>query len=334
MKSLPFILLLCAGGLASVSAQDSLPAVRKTAEAEFSAIDKSYKSDLGALRDQLLLALGKARDAAKKEGDLDGVKAFDAEIERWKAEEDLPLVEPDSPAVSKLNKVYEAAAAVRLVKKQRAVVTWFRSYDERLAELERKLVSSDKIKEAEEVRSERDARRESVVLRDAREAVEAADAANAVARDDKPAAPGPAKSWFNLRSVKWKEAKGNEHFMRNLEKPDGPVSLRGKRLAARDHIFAHASGRIEYEFSKPITDFRSVAGLADEAVKSGLNQTGVYFIVETEEGEVFRSKLVSVSDSSLDIEISFKPTKKLVLVVDANGRDNGDWSLWVNPQYR
>lgn len=327
----PFLLLF-AGGFMSALAQDSFQAVQKAAEAELKVIDDNYRADLAKLQDQLLLALGKARDAAKKEGDLDGVNAFGAEIERWKAERNLPLVESEFAAVSKLNKVYEQAANARLAKKHRAVVAWFGSYDGRLAELEKRLVSGDKIKEAEEVRSERDAHRESLMLRESQEALEAEDAA---AKEDKPATtPTPAEPWLSLHGVKWKAAGGSPHFLRNLKKPDGKVSFDGSRLKPRDYLFAHASGRIEYEFDKPITDFRASACLADEVTKTGTNQSGVYFFIETAGGEVFRSKLISASNPVEKIEISFEPSKKLVLIVDDNRDDRSDWSLWLNPEYR
>ncbi|WP_367872582.1 NPCBM/NEW2 domain-containing protein [Luteolibacter sp. Populi] len=331
MKRIFLFLLLLSGAAISALAQDSLPVVQKAAEAKFEAIGDGYRADLAKLKDQLLIALGKARDTAKKEGDLDGVNALGAEIERWKSEEDIPLVESGNAEISKLNEVYKNAAAARLVKKQRAVVAWFRSYDGRLAELEKKLVSGGKIKDAEEVRSERDARRQSSILQGAQEAVKVADAA---VKEDKPAAAAPAKSWFNLKAVKWKKTEGSEHFFRNLEKPDGAVAVNDQRLNARDYIFAHASGRIEYEFDKPVTEFRASACLADLVVKGNSNQSGVYFSIETAEGQVFRSKLISGSNPMEKVEISFNPSKKLVLIVDDNRDDRGDWSLWVNPQYR
>lgn len=328
MKWIPLVLL--SFGLAlPVAAEEGLPEVRKAADAEFQSIDASYKAELVKLKDQILITLGKARDAAKNSGNLDGVKILDAEIKRWNEEGDLPLVEPEYAGIKKMNEAYKATAADRFLKKQRSIVAWFRSYDARLEKLEKSLVAADKIKEAEEVRSERDTRRDSMTLHEAQEAVKAADPVGETA---KIAGPGPAKSWFSLKGVKWKKAEGSHNFMTFLDNFDRSISVKGQRLNSRDYIFAHASGRIEYGFEKPVTGFRGAACLAKEA--ANIDQSDIIFSIETDEGEVYRSKLINASHQREDIEISFKPSKKLVLIVNDNGNNESDWSLWLNPQYR
>lgn len=330
------LILLSLGMTLTVAAQDGLSEVQKTAETESQAIDAAYKAELGKLRDQILIALGKARDTAKKDGDLDGVKTIDAEIARWKEEGDLPLVEPDGEEIAKLNQVYKTSAADRLLKKQRAILAWFRAYDARLASLEKTLVAADQIKEAEEVRSERDARRESMTVSEATEAVKAADEKAALGRttagEKKANSFVPENAWSNLKGVKWKKATGNSNFMRVLDNFDREISIDGRRLKAKEFIFAHAFGRIEYEFEKPVSGFRGSACLAKEA--SNLDQSDIIFSIETDEGEVYRSKLIKASNLREDINIAFKPSKKLVLVVDDNGKHESDWSFWLNPQYR
>lgn len=326
-------LLLITGCTLSAFAQESFPELRKAAEGEFQAVGSSYKTDLQKLKDNLLGALAKARDSAKKDGDLDRVTAFDAEIARWKDEGDLAIVASENPEIARLNVVYEKAAAALLVKRHRAVVAWFRAYDGRLTGLEKELVSQDKIKEAGEVRSERDARRESMTLHEAQEAVKLADAAAKDARTENPAT-APAKPWSSLTEEKWKKAEGSTHFTRNLKKPDGRVAFNGQKLKPKDYLFAHARGRLEYEFEKPITEFRATICLADHTLEANANQSGVYFSVVADEGEVFRSKLISATNTNEEVEISFKPSKKLVLITDDNKDDRGDWSIWVKPEYR
>lgn len=321
--------LLVSAMLAPLAAQDDFASVQKTFDSQHGEIDTAYRADLVKLKEQLVAALGKNREAVKRSGDLDAVKVLDAELARWKDEGDLPLVEPDHPEIAKLYQVYRTAEAGRLLRKQRAIVAWFQAYDTRLTALEKQLVAADKIEDAEAVRSERDTHRESMELSEAREAVKAADLPDATG---KPAVPGPAKSWFNLKGVRWKKADGGQHFMRHLDNFDRSLSVNGRRINSRDYIFTHAAGRLEYEFEKPITGFRASVCLAEQ--ESSIGVGSVVFSVETSEGEVYRSKTIAGKRLTEEVEISFKPSTKLVLVVGDNGDDNSDWSLWLNPQYR
>ena len=314
---------------APLAAQDDFAGVQKAFDSQHREIDTIYRADLAKLKEQLVLALGKSREAVKKTGDLDAVKVLDAELARWKEEGDLPLVEPDHPEITKLYQVYRTAEAGRLLKKQRAIVAWFQAYDTRLTALEKQLVAADKIGDAEAVRSERDTHRESMELAEAREAVKAA--GNKEAPVAKQAPPRNFKrAWLDLKKLDWKSADGGRFFKQYFGKWRQSISLDGKELEDERFLYAHAPSRYEYEFKKPVTGFRAVILIPKEAPGG----SSAIFSVLSDEGEVFRSKVISAANPKEEVEISFKPSKKLILVVDENGDDNSDWTFWVDPQYQ
>ncbi|WP_035603562.1 NPCBM/NEW2 domain-containing protein [Haloferula sp. BvORR071] len=321
---IPLLLLLGAMVLATPVRAETLPEVQKAFAAQQDKISANHLEELEKLRTQLTAALGKGRETAKKAGDLDAVKAFDTEIERWKRDGDLPIVEETRPEIAKLHGVYRNAVDVIQLKKQRAVVAWFEEYEKRLGALEKTLVAADKIEDAEAVRIERNAISGSMTVRDAVDAVKKANEAKPTAAGK---GSGEASGWTTLKGVKWKTATGGQ-YLKYLENFERPIMANGKLLERKDYIFSHAPVRVEYEFEKPITSFRADAGVAE-----GMAEADVIFAVETAEGEVFRSKVLKAGDGK-KIDITFKPTKKLVLVVEDNGRDSGDWSYWLKPEYR
>ncbi|QJE97573.1 NPCBM/NEW2 domain-containing protein [Luteolibacter luteus] len=328
MKWIFPIFFVAGGMLAPLAAQDSFASVQKSFDAQHQEIDAAYRADLVKLKEQLVVALGKSRENVKKTGDLDAVKILDAELVRWKEEGDLPLVEPELPEIAKLYQVYRTAQVGRLLKKQRAVVAWFQAYDIRLSALEKQLVATDKIEDAEAVRSERDSRRESMELAEAREAVKAADTGEAAVVKQAPR--NLKNAWQDLKKRDWKSAEGGKYFKQYFGRWQKVITLDGKELEDRRFLYAHAPSRYEYEFPKPVTGFRAVVLIPKEAPGGA----SAIFSILSDEGEVFRSKEISASNPKEEIEISFKPSKKLVLVVDENGDDESDWTFWVDPQYQ
>lgn len=324
MKSLLRMFPLMAGLLLSATAQETLDDARKAFDAEHQKIDENYRTDLGKLKEQLLIALGKSREAAKKSGDLDAVKAMDAELERWKKEDDLPLVDPENAEILKLYGVYKTAEADRLLKKQKSVVAWSQSYEARLAGLEKRLVADDRIKDAEEVRAEREKYRGSLFLKEALDAVKAAEA-NAA-----PKTPAKKeKEWKSLKDLKPGKIEGNQFFKDNFVKRTNPVKVNGIQYQKEDFIYTHAAGRLEYEFEEPVSEFRGAVCLLDAS------STGdVLFSVRTNEGEVFKSKLICPTLRRQDFSLTFKPTKKLILIVNEDDDIDQDWAFWLKPEYR
>ncbi len=320
---------------------ETLDEAKKSFTGQLEKIDAGYREERAKLGNQLLAALGKNRETAKSVGDLDLVKALDAEMERWKKEEKPPLVPSERAEIAKLHDLYEKTVSELKLKEQRAMLSSHESYEKRLSQMEKGFVTEDKIKEAEEIRSERDATSESLAIKDAREAVAKADA-NMV----KPAAqrpvPAPALEdapWKSLKKIKKFTADGSKWFLKGLgpEIKDLVGSRKTLKAAGEEYrfseiIFTHASGRLTYTFDDPITEFRGRVCLNEGSV--GFKKGNVIFKIETEEGEVFKSQEIKYGNNKEDVHVKFKPTHKLSLIIDQNGNDSEDWGFWANPEYR
>jgi hypothetical protein len=59
----------------------------------------------------------------------------------------------------------------------------------------------------------------------------------------------------------------------------------------------------------------------------------VVFRVETDEGEVFASRLIRNLDHD-EVYVRFRPSRRLVLVTDPCGSNQEDWAVWVRPEAR
>ena len=134
-------------------------------------------------------------------------------------------------------------------------------------------------------------------------------------------------TWKNLAIKEWDQANGNKWFKAGINR-DQLRSVSGKKYKKTNYIFAHASGSIEYTFQKPITGLKSTLAILDGARKGN-----VIFIVETDEGEVFRSTPITLGKAH-NLDITFNPTNKLILTTNSNGSNAEDWSIWLEPRYR
>ena len=101
-------------------------------------------------------------------------------------------------------------------------------------------------------------------------------------------------------------------------------------LPASQFIEAHASGRIEYEFDTPITEFRAIAAMYESYAA---HKGRVIFRVETEHGEICSTRAIRNLQRE-EIYARFAPAKKLILITDQNGSADEDWSVWLRPEVR
>lgn len=329
MKASLLVLALVPCLLLQAVAQESLKEVQTAFAEKQDQISGAYRAGVDKLGIQFLSALGKAREAAIKAGSLDAVQAIDAEAARWKLEEDLPATESSVAEIAKLHETLREAKADLLVKRQRGVVAWHQDYDKRLQGIEKSLVTAGKVEEAQGVRTERDALRDSLTLKEATEAVKAADDEAAKAAKAPKAAAAAKGPWKKLKSLKPASFKGGEYFERLLTGRKKPVMVGGAEYQPDDFIYTHAPGRVEYEFGLAITSFRATLCLEDSS-----SQGNVTFKIETDAGEIYKSKVLKNGDKLDNVDLTFKPTRKLVIVVDNNGSDAEDWSLMLKPEYK
>lgn len=316
------------GFLANVEAA-TFAEVKAAQESSLKQIRESCRTDVGKLSDLLLSALERGREAAKKTGDLELVKAYDTEVELIKLVGEPPALESSIPAITKLQTIYKTSREERYGRMYRAIVAWQKTSDAELAALEKKLVIENQVPAAEEVRAEREKAAEDPAVVEAIAAMEKLDAAKPTTPVTPPQkASASDKPWQFLTRLKWKEIDGSKYFLSMIAENEG-IEFEGKNYKKRDVIYCHAPGKVVYEFKDPITSFKA-KGCIEERSGNG----NVIFIVETADGEVYRSPEVKKDHNHENITVEFKPTKKLVIRVDDNGGAQEDWAFWLQPQYR
>lgn len=132
--------------------------------------------------------------------------------------------------------------------------------------------------------------------------------------------------WVSLKTVEPKDADGGEWFFK-LYNHNEDITIDGEEYKREEFISAHAPSRITWNFERPITAFR--ARLALNPKKPG----NVIFRVETDGGKIFASKPV-IQKLSRNVNLTFKPTRTLVLITDTNGDISNDHSVWLRPEIR
>jgi hypothetical protein len=308
---------LCSFALA---AGDSLGDLQSTYQSQLDKITSAGSDAMTALGDQVLTALTKAEDAAKQAND-PAAKDIAKEIERWKTEGEPPAVESSIPAIAKIHQVYLAQKKVKATERSKQVVAWFRSYDGRLAEL--------KGAAPDEIKAERERISDSFLVKEALKSVPAgAPPGDTAAKPAPPAStftPAPTGPWESLGKLKGTVKADNEWVAKALEEKQN-FSFRGKEYRARDYLYLHGGGTMTYTLKAPITAFKATACMPGSG--------NVIFIISTDAGEVFRTKPLTHDNDAELIDITFKPTTKLVIRSDPNGDAGGDWAHLLEAKYR
>ena len=134
---------------------------------------------------------------------------------------------------------------------------------------------------------------------------------------------------IDLVQKPYESATGDRYFKGDLEHP-GPKRIQGRIFPASQFIKAHAGGRIEYAFDRPIREFHAVLTMYESY---NATKGNVRFKVETDQGLVYTSPDIR-NGQKKDVYLRFQPTKKLVLITDPNGRNDEDWSVWLHPEVR
>jgi hypothetical protein len=86
-----------------------------------------------------------------------------------------------------------------------------------------------------------------------------------------------------------------------------------------------APATVEFRFKGFVTRFRCKALLADEG--------DARFVVSVG-GKVIHSLDLKGGGKTKDLDIRLPQTRELVLSVEVNGVQHGDWAVWMNPEAR
>jgi hypothetical protein len=317
---IPVVLCSCA-----FAADASLDEVKSTYQAQLDKITEANSAALTALDDQVLTALTRAEEAAKQAKD-PAAAALTEEVARWK-KEGGPTEESTVPAIAKIHQIYRSQKEAKTAERNKQVAAWFKSYNARLAGL--------KDADADDVKAEREKIGGSFLVKEALAAAPATGSSTPPPAAGGPKAPAPSLApanqgpWQNLKKVKWASIEGNEYFKGGIASWKDPIVFNGKKYEPRDLIYTHGGGSVTYQFKTPITALKAT-GCMEERTGQG----NVFFIIETDEGEVYRTKPVTHDHTAEIIDLTFKPTLKLVIKSDPNGGAQEDWAFLLEPKYR
>lgn len=134
---------------------------------------------------------------------------------------------------------------------------------------------------------------------------------------------------IDLVEKPYASASGNRFFMGAVQS-SRPKRIGGRLRPPAQFIEAHASGRIEFEFDEPVTEFRAIATMYESYCA---HKGRVIFKVETEHGPVHTTRSLRNLERE-EIYARFAPAKKLILITDQNGSADEDWSVWLWPEAR
>ncbi len=134
---------------------------------------------------------------------------------------------------------------------------------------------------------------------------------------------------ISLKKKPWSYVEGNRHF-EGAVRSKAPHRILGRNYAPTEFISAHASGRLEYRFDEPVTEFAATIALYDSY---GGTKGNVVFKVATERAVVYQSPGIRHFRKK-HVYVSFEPTKRLVLITDSNGAIDEDWAVWLHPEVR
>ncbi|MDB6078618.1 MAG: hypothetical protein JWO82_2365 [Akkermansiaceae bacterium] len=326
MRRYPLIVLFqLAACTLALAGDGSLADLRSSYQAQLDKIIEANSATMTSLGEQVTSALTRAEEAAKKSNDPSSA-ALSAEIERWKSEGDLPAEPSQVPAIAKIHQIYRTQKAAKTAERNRLIAAWYRTYDAKLAELGSKAEAVDEVKE------EREKIGGSFMVKEALEG--AKNQPDPKPSETKPAATTPsapvaAGPWKDLKKVKWESLDGNDYFKGGMTTWKDPIKFGGKEYKVRDIMYTHGGGSVTYKFPTPITALKGT-GCMEERTGQG----NVVFIIETDEGEVFRSKPVTKDHTAEPFDLTFKPTTKLVIKSDPNGGAQEDWAFLLKPEYR
>jgi hypothetical protein len=280
------------------------------------------------LDQQYIQKLRELHDRKKEQGDLEGVIAVANEIKRFQQEGAISEEELTGFLdIKRLQGSYTKQADTLERTKAKRILTLSAQYDRALGRLQRNFVKSNKIDAARTVQDERRRVASSEAVASAKTILSHDTEPSGTLDTQKQVTPTLASSakWQDLTRMKYKSATGGKYFKQSLHDGD-PKRIGDKLHDASEFIWAHASGKIEYDFPKPITEFKATIALSS-------NAGNVIFKVETDKGLVYTSEPIT-KGAQESISIQFAPSKKLVLITDANGPPNHDHSLWLNPKVR
>lgn len=310
---------LCCLFLAAASVAGAANEVEQLGEAfekRRAAVTTQRDEQLAKLETGYLAALNRQLDKVKAGGKLEEVLTFRDEIEHVKDGKDpLPaLPATASQELKQLRKTYDESMAGILKTHASSVAELAAKLSEALKAKEVQLTKAGKIDLALEAKELRESIEEEEGL-----AVE------------KPGKGAGDDGWISIKKagmevisesqypVKWIDAKYRPTIPQIVAKH---VDAAG---ADENSLMTVAPASVRVEFKNFVTRFRCKVLVAEDG--------DVKFVISAG-GKVVQGFDLKGAGRSREIDIRVPQTRELVLSVETNGNQHGDWAVWMNPEVR
>jgi hypothetical protein len=280
------------------------------------AVTTQRDEQLAKLETGYLAALNRQLDKVKASGKLEEVLTTRDEIEHVKDGKDpLPaLPATASQELKQLRKTYDESMAGIL-----------KTHAGSVAELAAKLAEVLKAKEVQLTKAGKiDLAVEAKTLREAIEQEEGI----AV---EKPGKGGGAEGWISIKKAEMKVISESQYPVKWIDAEYRPAipQVVAKHVDAagadENSLMMHGPASVKMTFKSYITRFRC---------KTLLAEAGDAKLTVSADGKIIEQFDLKGAGKTRDIDIRFPQSRELVLAVEINGIQHGDWAVWMNPEAR
>jgi hypothetical protein len=284
--------------------------------------------DANAKRDEQLAkleagyqaALNRHIDKVKASGNLEDVLTLRDEVDAVREGTD-PL--PALPATAtqefkQLRKTFEEARAAIEKAHTAALSDLAIKMTEVLKAKEVQLTKAGKIDEA-------------LAARKLRESIEQNKEIAAVMPTEKPGKEDGADGWISIKKAEMKILSESQFPVKWIDaefRPTLPEAV-AKHIdaaeAGENSLMTVAPATVQVTFKNYVTRFRCKALLADEGDAKFVISAG---------GKIVHSFDLKGAGKTKEIDVRLPQTRELVFSVEINGKQHGDWAVWMNPEAR
>lgn len=300
--------------VAVAGAENEVEQLGEAFEERRAAVTTQHDQQLAKLEAGYLAALNRQLEKVKASGKLEEVLSIRDEIENLKdGKEPLPALRATANhELKQLRKTYDdSRAGIR------------KKYATSVAELAAKLTEALKAKEVQFTKAGKiELALEAKELREDIEREEGLD----VQQSGK---EGGADGWIPIKKAKMKVLTESQYPVKWLDAeflPTLPPAV-GKQIeaagAGETSLMTVAPASVQLTFQKVVTRFRCKALLAEE---------GDAKFVVTAAGKVVHSVDLKGGGKIREIDIRLPQARELVLSVEINGNQHGDWAVWMNAE--
>lgn len=312
------VFLLAAGTF--VVAEDEVEQLQSAFEKRHDAAKIQRNEQVAKLETGYLAALNRHLEKVKSSGKLEDVLSIRDEIETVKKGTD-PL--PALPATAtydfkQLRKTYtEARAAIE------------KSHTAAVSELASKVIESLKAKEVQLTKAGKFD--QALAAKKLRESIEQDEELAAALPAGTPEREGGADGWIPIKKAEMKILSESQYPVKWIDaqyRPTLPPIVAKQVDAAganENSLMTVAPASVQVNFKSFVTRFRCKVQLADE---------GDAKLVISAGGKIVQSVDLVGAGKAKDIDLRIPQTRELVLSAEINGKQHGDWVIWMNPEAR